>query len=318
MMPGVVQLTPLDSISESAASSNGANGGGAPDDDSGRPPRRKRTSSARQKVERVAHERAPGLATIVAGHNGVFQGRMSGRTRRGSHNGSGAKRYSAPEFQHLVPDESGELHDPEYEGIKIVQRKPSSSSTHSSSSGVSSVSTEEEDTTGLGLGFTSPTSSSRTAYTNYSYLPPPQSGRRTTNKAYNTSGASSSGTRHYSSSFNYNTGSSLGAPSTSYASTSRIGSMAEAEARSMRTVGGSSLRAGQSSVLAPPTMRAASTSSRSSTDRSSRHRNYTGNGVTYIAPSLTMPPPASSASYGGSTMTATEQYNPVRSLVLFQ
>ncbi|CAD6579470.1 MAG: hypothetical protein CYPHOPRED_000893 [Cyphobasidiales sp. Tagirdzhanova-0007] len=32
------------------------------------------------------------------------------------------KRYSASEYQHLVPDESGELHDPEYEGIKIVRR----------------------------------------------------------------------------------------------------------------------------------------------------------------------------------------------------
>ena len=108
-MSSMVQLQPLrppDPSRLGAALSSPNSSGSFPSGSSSKS--RPRVTSARKKMERVAHERAPGLATMVAGHHH----RPKNTT----------KRYSASEYQHLVPDESGELHDPEYEGIKIVRR----------------------------------------------------------------------------------------------------------------------------------------------------------------------------------------------------
>jgi len=210
----MVQLVPLDAISESAASSSDANGSTAQER------RRKRTTAARKKVERAAHAHAPGLATMVAGHH-------HGMSRRTSANSNG-KRYSKSEFQHLVADEHGDLHDPEYEAIRIVRRQPSVSG--SSDSSVVSSSTEEEST------------ANTTPFRNYRYQPPPTSNRRPIN-----------------------------APAPSFHTTSQ------------------------------------STRSSDNTSSASR-RTYAGSGVTYLAPSITMPPNLSS-SYASSMMSA-EQYNP--------
>lgn len=124
----MVQLQPLavlpaQSSSDSAAPLSSPTSSSIPSGSSTQP--RKRRTSARKKIERVAHERAPGLATMVAGHH-----QMPRNT---------TKRYSASEYRHLVPDESRELHDPEYEGIKIVRRP--SVSTVSSTETSSEIST---------------------------------------------------------------------------------------------------------------------------------------------------------------------------------
>lgn len=215
----MVQLVPLDAISESAASSSDANGA---DGSTARDRRRRRTAAARKKVERAAHEHAPGLATMVAGHHH----RMSRRTSANS-NGNRRSGQQSP-FQHLVADDNGDLHDPEYEAIRIVRREPSISG--SSDDSVVSSSTEEESTNNVPFG-------------NYRYQPPAASNRRPINAA-------------------------------------------------------------------APSFRTTSQSTRSSDNTSNTsRRTYAGSGVTYLAPSITMPPNLSS-SYA-SSMMPTEQYNPV-------
>lgn len=112
---------------------------------------RQRAENAKKKMQRVVHERAPGISTLVAGHedtkyslhnkiytyaplrsssnhaNGYSSSSPSLHLAPPGSSGLGPsshrrhpKRYSAQEVQRLVPDELGELHDPEYERIRMV------------------------------------------------------------------------------------------------------------------------------------------------------------------------------------------------------
>lgn len=93
----------------------------------------KRTS-ARKRAERFLHEKAPGVSTLVAGHQeGILSsssndiaGKLGIPLKSSARHGRNGKRYSRTESSGLVPDIEGgdELHDPEYEAIKLVERPP--------------------------------------------------------------------------------------------------------------------------------------------------------------------------------------------------
>lgn len=108
--------------------------------------KRNGATSARKRAERFLHEKAPGVSTLVAGHpEGLLSssstnhdrvGRLGLPLKSSSHrHGKNGKRYSKNEVAGLVPDIDGgdELHDPEYEAIKLVERPPPPLTTHSSS-----------------------------------------------------------------------------------------------------------------------------------------------------------------------------------------
>lgn len=132
--------------------------------------KRNGATSARKRAERFLHEKAPGVSTLVAGHaegllsssstNDNRVGRLGLPLKSSSHrHGKNGKRYSKNEVAGLVPDIDGgdELHDPEYEAIKLVERPPPPLTTHSSSNNNnnnrSSTITYNNDLNGTSNGF---------------------------------------------------------------------------------------------------------------------------------------------------------------------
>jgi hypothetical protein len=279
---------------------------------------RKRVHSARKKMERVAHERAPGLSTMVAGHNYTytFLNNAAGKAKNN-------KRYSASEYQHLVPDELGELHDPEYESIKIVTRKPSISTIGDAASDSEESSDLDESESEASSSRTGPMPGLGRSHPSYRYVPSYERYRNTSLNAtsfgaqqpktlqgfttslsahHHSSSARSSRSNNSSASFNPNISSS------SYTSNAN-GSFA-------------------SSRLSATYRRPESTLTGNSGGRKST-RTYADAGVTYLAPSVTMPPTpllsssarTSSTGTGGTincTGGAGGTYNPVRPLPRFR
>lgn len=252
---------------EASTSENGENASNA----------RKRAMSARKRAERFMHEKAPGVATLVAGHEGSIQvGRSGNRLARPK--SSKGKRYSRNEVAHLVPDQDGgdELHDPEYQAIKIVERRPSPNAEEdSSASNASSTEDEEEN----GMEAFSPTRRSfdynglRQPSRSYTHRPHTQP---TTSYRLNSSGGGLGGSGTFGSS-----STAMGNGHMSHMSRSANPS---------------------SSYLRPPSVMT------HSTDRSSSRRTFTEGPSTYLAPSITMP--AVGVQYGAPKA---EPYNPVSS-----
>jgi hypothetical protein len=127
---------------------------------------KKTATSARKKARRFMHEKAPGVSTLVAGHPNGYSGgnsnsngsRLSSRLAvpnvsssssllpshtasslassssykpRGLKVSKGKTKYTRNEVATLIPDEEegiDALHDPEYQAIKLVERKPSPTS----------------------------------------------------------------------------------------------------------------------------------------------------------------------------------------------
>lgn len=254
---------------------------------------RKRVHSARKKMERVAHERAPGLSTMVAGHNYTYTFLNNVAPGKAKNN----KRYSASEYQHLVPDELGELHDPEYESIKIVTRKPSVSTIGDATSDSEESSDLDESESEASSSRTGPMPGLGRSHPSYRYVPSYERYRNTslnattfgsqqpktlqgftTSLSAHHSSSSARSQRSRDSSFNPNISGS------SYASNAN-GSFA-------------------SSRLSATHPRPESTFTGDSGGRKST-RTYADGGVTYLAPSVTMPPSSLLSSSARTTSTGT-------------
>lgn len=226
----------------------------------------------------MAHEVAPRLSTIVAGQEGLLAKRRAESAVRKQRKTNGLKsstlalnnrkRYSSFTSQGLVADESGELHDPEYEGIKIVQHRgrDGSSSGRDSDSEVGTSSSEEDEEA-----------------TNYDHRPSRSYHHRAVGA---TSHNQHTTIRDINSRYTNGLGGGLSSSSqhlNAYSSTinnrSRLSNMSTRSSE----YSGDSVTGGGS--------------------RSKSLRNYGGGGVTYLAPSVTMPP---TSAYGN-----VEPYNPV-------
>lgn len=258
----------------------------------GDPPKRTKPV-ARQRIERVVHEKAPQLATLVAGHGdgGLKQAAKDVKDRAVSNitagkNKSKNKRYSSSEKQHLVEDESGELHDPEYESFRMVQNPSTHHSRTSRSNGgesddgysVSETSEETEDEAVASVRMKQ--AELMNGKTSLNRPPLPTSSR---------------------------SGIGAGQPSRSYRGSSLHTPISASHRTSNAHPSGSAFGNILAGSLAGSRRGTPSIRSKAS-DGSDRPEKRTG-GVTYLAPSIAMPPVASS--YASSTTIQPQAYNPV-------
>lgn len=233
-------------------------------------------SSARKKAERFLHEKAPGVSTLVAGHPDGLGERTNRLGLPKSSRKSSNKRYSSNEVAHLVPDQDGgdELHDPEYQAIKLVERPPALPSDASDNSSLAS-STEDEADEGMeafspknrnallanttSIGFSS---SSTTVINKHKKRDEPS-------RSYRTYSNDPAGPGRGDTSLL-----GVGGPSTS---NGRLG-------QSLRSYATTSGNGGTTKFLRPPSV------DTHSTGRSSSRRTFADGPATYLAPSITMPP----------------------------
>lgn len=346
-MPSVVSLQPLDIGGSSRSPANSALGLGSsrplhgpyyaskfdyssygqlsegPSSSTSKKPTK--SISSRKRVERVVHERAPQLATLVAGHGdgSLLQAAKDRAVAKvvSKGKGKGGKRYSSGEIRHLVPDESGELHDPEYESFRMV-KQPSAQKQPSNGS---EAGRGDNGDGGSDDGSTSSPSTSSSEYDdddNNSNI----NGRIRGGKSA-VGGSTKDQRRREAELMNGVTSLQRPLPGSSRRSTSTL-----QPSRSYRTTTTTTIpsiasgtlnyrstplhpTAGGISSLIGGSNRGSTTSERSS-DKSvagtSSRRTYGGSGATYLAPSITMPPMASS--YSSTTTVQPQAYNPVSSL----
>lgn len=275
-----------------------ADGGGARSGSSSAAGDRQRKSAPRRTVERVVHERAPALATLVAGHGdgGLKQAAKDVRDRainaaaKGKANRNG-KRYSTQEINHLVPDETGVLHDPEYESFRIIQPSAQNSQYSGSVNGhadddehsqsASSSDTEEDEEAATARQRQAELMNGKTS------LPASQLAKRPgVGSRHGTDPTSPRPSRSYRVTTASNGTSFRNTPS--HPHTSGLGALVSANRSTTPSIRSQSSGSDQASRLGP----------------------RSGNGVTYLAPSITMPPAASS--YQSIATIQAQAYNPVR------
>lgn len=250
-------------------------------------------TSARKRAERFLHEKAPGVSTLVAGHPDGLNDRTTNRlglpkpTRN-------TKRYSSNEVAHLIPDQDGgdELHDPEYQAIKLVERPPTLPSDASDNSSIAS-STEDEAEEGMEA--FSPKKRNALLNSSMNNTSIGFSSSNTTVNKHKTREAPSRSYRNYrhdlpSTSRVDSSLLGVGGPSTS---NGRLG-------QSLRSYATTSGNGGSANFLRPPSVNT------HSTGRSSSRRTFADGPATYLAPSVTMPP-----INGGLGEARPEGYNPV-------
>lgn len=252
---------------------------------------KKAASSARKRAERFLHEKAPGVSTLVAGHPDGLNERTNrlGLPKPNRH----AKRYSRNEVAHLVPDQDGgdELHDPEYEAIKLVERPPAIPSDASDTSSIAS-STEDEAEEGM-----------------EAFSPKNRNANLINNNVGFSSSTTLNGNSRYSSSSKKKEDPSRSyrnyrhdLPSTSKVSTPLAGTSSSNGriGQSLRSYATTSGNGGTTNFLRPPSINT------HSTGRSSSRRTFADGPATYLAPSITMPP-----INGPLGESRPEGYNPV-------